>query len=657
MISVQNISVSFSGNDLFKDITFLINAKDRIGLVGKNGVGKSTLLKIIFGIQKPDVGHIVIPDGQSIGYLPQEISIDSTKTVFDETMTVFNEIIQLNKDIEQINIDLAERTDYESEAYQKLILDLSDKHERLHILDDGKSESQVEKILKGLGFKESEFKKPVSEFSGGWQMRIELAKLLLQKPSLLLLDEPTNHLDIEAIMWLEDFFINYPGSIIMISHDRMFLDNVTNRTIEIVFGKIYDYKVAYSHYMTLREERYEQQIATMRNQQKYIEQQEKFIERFKAKATKAKAAQSKQKQLDKIERIELDELDNSQIKFYFPPAPRSGDVVLHARELSKYYDDKCVFNDIEFDIMRGDRVAFVGQNGQGKSTMIKLITEKLQHQGTLNVGHNVEIGYYAQVQENTLDHELTVFDTIDNIATEEWRNVSRIRGLLGTFLFGAEDIDKKVKVLSGGEKSRLALAKLLLNPINLLILDEPTNHLDIASKEVLKEALLNFDGTLILVSHDRDFLQGLTSRTFEFADGKIKEHIGPIEEFLSKHKVDSFRAFEAGNENSRKKTQTNNIVDKEKSASNKLSYKENKEKEKELKKLKNAVQRWERKIDEIEKEIIHLEEKMAKPEFSSDLNAQDQYFEHAELNKSLEEAMTNWEKVQVNYDKLESEIR
>lgn len=652
MISLNNISISFSGKDLFNDISFIINPKDRIGLVGKNGVGKSTLLKVIFGIQPTTKGSIAISEGATMGYLPQEIKVDSEKSIFDETMTVFDEVIQLNKRIDNINIELAERTDYESEAYQKLIHDLTEMHDRLNVLDSNKMESTVEKVLKGLGFKEEEFQKPISEFSGGWQMRVELGKLLIQKPSLLLLDEPTNHLDIEAILWLEEYFKNYPGSIIMISHDRMFLDNITNRTIEIVFGKIYDYKVAYSKYFELRQDRYDQQVATMRNQQKYIEQQEKFIERFKAKATKAKAVQSKMKMLDKIDRVEIDELDSSSIKFHFPPAPRSGDVVVRADELSKSYEDHLVFHEAKFTITRGERIAFVGQNGQGKSTMVKLITDKLKHEGELTIGHNVEIGYYAQVQENTLDQNKTVLEVIEDAATEEWSNVSKIRGLLGAFLFGADDIDKKVKVLSGGEKSRLALAKLLLRPVNLLILDEPTNHLDISAKEMLKEALNNYNGTLILVSHDRDFLNGLTNKTYEFINKKVKEHIGPIQDFLRNHAVESFREFEAGKKVEKKKVETKK---EEKVSDNKISYAQRKEREKELRKIRNAIKKREEKISQLESDIETLEVKMHADDFyANEEESKATFFKHSELTQQLEQNMVQWEELQLQLEEEEN---
>ncbi|MAX78785.1 MAG: glycosyl transferase family 2 [Crocinitomicaceae bacterium] len=659
MIAVNNISVSFSGKDLFKDLSFIINPKDRIGLVGKNGVGKSTLLKIIYGIQPSDQGGIAISEGRTMGYLPQEVKIQSDKTIYDEALTVFEEIIQLEKDIDHINKQLEERTDYESEGYNQLIHDLTDKHEKLNLLDSSKIESNVGKVLKGLGFTENDFHRKMSEFSGGWQMRVELGKLLLLKPDLLLLDEPTNHLDIESILWLEDYFNNYPGALIMISHDRAFLDNVTNRTIEIVFGRIYDYKVPYSKYFELREERMEHQMAALKNQQKYIEQQERFIERFKAKATKAKQAQARQKQLDKIERIEIDELDNQSIEFRFPPAPRSGDVVVKADEVSKSYDEKKIFTKASYEIERGEKVAFVGKNGMGKSTMIKIITEGLEHQGDFKVGHNVKIGYYAQIQENTLNQEQTVLETIEHAVTsDEWSNISRIRGLLGAFLFGEDDIDKRVKVLSGGEKSRLALAKLLLEPVNLLILDEPTNHLDIASKEVLKNALKKFDGTLILVSHDRDFLKGLTEKTYEFINGRVKEHLGDIDYFLSKHKVETFRDFESAPVEQKEKQPKKEVAPQkeEKENVNTLSFEERKALDKEIRKVRSDIGKREKKVDETEKAIEELEAKMADPaSYEDGQPSKKLFFEHSELSKQLEQYMTQWEALQEQLDELEKQ--
>ena len=652
MIIVDNICVQFSGIDLFQGITFVINPKDRIGLVGKNGVGKSTLMHIISGEQKPETGTISHGEGVTIGYLPQEIKNDSTKSIYDEVLTVFQEIINIEKDIERINVELTTRTDYESDSYNDLLVRLSEHHEKLSFMDGHKIEKEAERVLKGLGFKASDFSRSLAEFSGGWQMRVELAKLLIQQPSLLLLDEPTNHLDIESILWLEEFLINYPGAVMMVSHDRMFLDNITNRTIEIVFGKTHDYKASYTKYFELREERLEQQRSAYKNQQKYIAQQERFIERFKAKNTKAKQAQSKMKQLDKIERIEFDELDTDSIQFKFPPAPRSGDFVLHAEDVRKAYGESVILNKLEFDIERGDRVAFVGKNGEGKSTLVKLVVGQEKFEGILKLGHNVTIGYYAQIQESTLNENDTVLETIENIASNEWSNISRIRGLLGAFLFGPDDVDKRVKVLSGGEKSRLALAKLLLKPINLLILDEPTNHLDIASKEVLKNALLDYNGTLIVVSHDRDFLQGLTTKTFEFKNKGIKVHYGPIDEFLESHKAESFRDFEIPVVKSKDEKEVVTPV-----SSNKENFERKKELEKNIKTLQSSIKRYEQKIEEQEKIIKSFEEKMTDVEFYNSPNSKEIIFKHAEAQRSLDDLVKQWERTIEDYEREENVLK
>lgn len=647
MISVNGVSIHFTGTDLFKDLSFVINEKDRIGLVGKNGVGKSTLLKIISGIQEASNGSVTIPSGKTIGYLPQEIFIDSDKTIYDETLTVFEDKMRLENAIAEITTQLETRTDYESDAYADLIQDLSDKHEELDLLGADKAEGEVEKVLKGLGFLETDFRRKVGEFSGGWQMRVELAKLLLKMPSLLLLDEPTNHLDIESILWLEDFFKNYPGALMMISHDRMFLDNVTNRTIEIVNSRIYDYKAPYTKFLSLREERLATQEAAYKNQQKYIEQQERFIERFKAKNTKAKQAQSKMKQLEKIERIEFDDMDTNTIQFHFPKAPRSGDVVLDVNGASKSYGSKNILQNVDFEIERGERMAFVGKNGQGKSTMVKMIIGQEDYDGEVKLGHNVEIGYYAQVQEKTLDEEKTVLATIEDIATDDWAKIHKIRGLLGAFLFGPDDVDKKVKVLSGGEKSRLALAKLLLKPVNLLILDEPTNHLDIASKEVLKNALLNYDGTLILVSHDRDFLQGLTNRTLEFSDKKVKEHIGEISEFLSSHQIENFRQFESSDKKVDAKKQKQESPKKD-------EYTNKKELEKEIRKISNAISKAENNIEDLELEVADFEEELQDPaKYQEKMQDRKAFEEYERAKAKLEREMANWENLQEKLATLE----
>lgn len=649
LISLNNISVSFSGIDLFKDISLVINERDRIGLVGKNGVGKSTLLKIILNFQQPDTGTVIIPDGRKVGYLPQEIVFEGNQTIWSETLKAFAEINDLkNRDLE-IQKELTDRTDYESDSYSAIIDELGAIHMRLEMIDDGKTEQRAELVLLGLGFKREDFTRKISEFSGGWQMRVELAKLILMQPDLLLLDEPTNHLDIDSIMWLEDFFKEYPGSIMMISHDRMFLDNITNRTVEIVKGKIYDYSVSYSRFFILRQERIDQQKATFENQQKYINQQERFIERFKAKASKAKQAQSKMKQLDKLERVHIDETDGSKIRFRFPPAPRSGDVVLKARNSKKAYGDSTIFSGVDFDIFRGERIAFVGRNGQGKSTMIKMVVGEEHGEGELAIGHNVEIGYYAQIQEKTLNQESTVEKVIEDAATGDNAKIHKVRALLGAFLFGPDDYEKKVKVLSGGEKSRLALAKLLLKPSNLLILDEPTNHLDISAKETLKEALNSFDGTLIVVSHDREFLQGLTDRTFEFKEGKVKEHIGTIDNFLANYKIQSFREFEGAKEKKQKELEKAKVETKA-SENSGLSNKERKEKEKDWKRLKNTMSNLEQKIEEAEKSLADMEEKMHNPDAAKE--NPNMFYEHADVQRQLDEDMKRWEEVGEEFSDL-----
>ncbi|MCB0397616.1 MAG: ABC-F family ATP-binding cassette domain-containing protein [Flavobacteriales bacterium] len=644
MYSVSNLSVHFTGEDLFKQISFLINENDKIGLVGKNGVGKSTLLKIIAGKQSPSSGEVVIPNGKKLGYLAQEFKNESARTIFGETMTVYDDISRIHAEIDEINAELGSRTDYESDAYMAIITRLSEKSEQLSHLDDGKSESNVEKVLKGLGFERKDFDRSLTEFSGGWQMRVELAKLILRKPDLMLLDEPTNHLDIESILWLEDFLRENKGALILISHDRMFLDRVTNRTVEIVNARIYDYPCSYNRYVELREERLKQQEAAYTNQQQFIAQQERFIERFRAKNTKAKQVQSKVKRLEKLERVEFDEFDNRQIRFRFPPAPRSGDIVLEAKDLNKSYGEAEILKNLGFTIHRGERVAFVGKNGEGKSTLVKMIMKQTDFDGHLRIGHNVNIGYYAQAQENVLDENKTVYDTLDSIATDEWRNISRLRGLLGSFLFREDDMDKKVKVLSGGEKSRLALARLLLNPVNLLILDEPTNHLDMSAKDVLKAALIGYDGTLVLVSHDRDFLDGLTERTFEFTNKGIRDKIGDIALFLEAHQVDTFRQFETEG----KKT----AEAPKKSQPESGKGKQIREKSQAAKKLSQDIERSEKEIARIEKKMKEVEKVLADPDFYSDAKASSETLnQHATLKAELEKVMKRWEELSTELEK------
>jgi ATP-binding cassette subfamily F protein 3 len=642
MFSVSALSVFFSGNELFSNISFMIQPSDRIGLTGKNGAGKSTLMKIIAGMQAPTSGSVDFPKEKLIAYLPQEMKLSPHRTVMEETKTVFKEIKALEIEEKQITESLHHRTDYETEDYAKTLDRLNDIHIKLDLLEADKIDMKAERILKGLGFPREEFERSLNTFSGGWQMRVELAKILLREPDLLLLDEPTNHLDIESILWLEDYLRNFRGAIMLISHDRRFLDNVTNRTIEIVFGQLYDYKASYSKYMELREERYQQQMATYRNQQKYIKQQEAFINRFKAKASKAKQAQSRMKALEKIERIEIDEFDESSIHFSFPAAPRSGEVALTIEGLRKTYH-KPVLRDVNLKAMRGERLAFVGKNGMGKSTLVKCITGETEFEGLLKPGHNVQLGYYAQIQEHSLNPEKTVLETVELEATGELSKTHRLRGLLGAFLFGEEDIDKKVKVLSGGEKSRLALARLLLTPCNLLILDEPTNHLDIASKEILKEALLEYDGTLIVVSHDRDFLEGLTNRTIEFKDGNIKEHLGPIAEFLEKYKLSHFREFEMTG----KKPEPEKNTAQKPTAAHTQSREVQKEKEKNNRKSAQRIKQLEQKIAQLEAEQKSLESHMAQPENYDPTKPEVQtlMYKHSELQRELSRNMEEWERL------------
>ncbi|MCP9612672.1 ABC-F family ATP-binding cassette domain-containing protein [Coprobacter tertius] len=542
MISVDGLTVEFGGTTLFQDISFVINEKDRIALMGKNGAGKSTLLKILAGVRSATRGTISIPKDQVVAYLPQHLMTDNTRTVFEETAQAFAHLFEMEKKIDRLNEELASRTDYESEGYYALIEEVSALSEKFYAIDATNYQEDVEKILIGLGFSRNDFNRPTSDFSGGWRMRIELAKLLLQKPDVLLLDEPTNHLDIESIQWLEDFLINSAKAVIVISHDRAFVDNITTRTIEVTMGRIYDYKVNYSKYLELRKERREQQQKAYEDQQKMIADNKEFIERFKGTYSKTLQVQSRVKMLEKLEIIEVDEEDNSALRLRFPPSPRSGNYPVIADRVSKKYDDKQVFSNATFTIERGDKVAFVGKNGEGKSTLVKCIMNEIGYDGDLTLGHNVQIGYFAQNQASLLDENLTVFQTIDDVAKGDIR--TKIRDILGAFMFGGENSTKKVKVLSGGERTRLAMIKLLLEPVNLLILDEPTNHLDLKTKDILKTALQEFDGTLIVVSHDRDFLDGLVSKVYEFGNGHVKEHLCGIYEFLEKKKLDNLRELE-----------------------------------------------------------------------------------------------------------------
>ncbi|MDB2363420.1 ATP-binding cassette domain-containing protein [Flavobacteriales bacterium] len=543
MISVDNISVEFGGSKLFSDVAFVVNDNDKIALMGKNGAGKSTMMKIIAGIQKPSKGSISKGPETNIAYLPQHLLTDDNCTVFEETSKAFQNIFDMKNEMDDLNKQLETRTDYESKEYMKIIERVSTLGEKYYSIEDINFDAEVEKCLKGMGFDRSDFTRPTSEFSGGWRMRIELAKLLLQNPDLILLDEPTNHLDIDSIQWLEDFLMNKAKGVIVISHDKAFIDNITNRTIEVTMGRIYDYKANYSHYLVLRQERRAAQIKAYDDQQKFIAETKRFIEQFKGTFSKTNQVQSRVRMLDKLEIIEIDEVDTSSLKLRFPPASRVGKFPISIREMKKAYDDHLVFQDVDITIERGQNVSFVGKNGAGKSTMIKAIMEEIKFEGSCEIGHNVKIGYFAQNQASLLDEELTIFQTVDQVAVGEIR--TQIKNILGGFMFSGDDIDKKVKVLSGGEKTRLAMVKLLLEPYNVLILDEPTNHLDLKSKDVLKEALLNYDGTIILVSHDRDFLQGLSEKVFEFKNQRVYEHFETIDEFLARNKVENMRAVQS----------------------------------------------------------------------------------------------------------------
>jgi ATP-binding cassette subfamily F protein 3 len=542
MISVDNVSVEFSGNPLFSDITFNINDKDRIALMGKNGAGKSTLLKIIAGVNKPTKGKVSAPGDAVIAYLPQHLLTEDNATVFEETAKAFAGNLAMQTELEELNLQLETRTDYESDEYMDIITRVSELSEKFYSLEEVNYDAEIEKILKGLGFSREDFTRPTSEFSGGWRMRIELAKILLQNPDLILLDEPTNHMDIESIQWLEDFLINSAKAVIVISHDRAFVDNITNRTIEVTMGRIYDYKVPYTHYLQLRKERLEQQQKQFNDQQKMIAETTEFIERFKGTYSKTLQVQSRVKMLEKLEIVEVDEVDTSAINIKFPPAPRSGNYPVIAEYVTKSYDDHLVFKDASFAIERGQKIAFIGRNGEGKSTMVKAIMGEIEFEGELKVGHNAQIGYFAQNQASLLDGELSVFDTVDQIAEGDIR--TKVKDLLAAFLFRGDDLNKKVKMLSGGEKTRLAMIKLLLTPVNLLILDEPTNHLDLRTKDILKDALKAFEGTIILISHDRDFLSGLAEKVFEFGNKRVLEHFEGIDDFLKNKKMENLKEIE-----------------------------------------------------------------------------------------------------------------
>ena len=645
MISIEGLSVEFGGNPLFDDITYVINKKDRIALVGKNGAGKSTMLKIIAGLQQPTSGTVNIPKDMTIGYLPQQMQISDSRTVMKEAEQAFAHIFELQSRIDRMNRELSNRTDYDSQDYHDLIERVTDANEQLAMIGAANYQAEIEKTLMGLGFVREDFDRPTSEFSGGWRMRIELAKLLLQRPDVLLLDEPTNHLDIESIQWLENFLATRANAVVLVSHDRAFIDAVTTRTIEISLGRIYDYKVNYSKYVQLRSERLEQQQRAFENQQKQIQDTEAFIERFRYKATKAVQVQSRIKQLEKIDRIEVDEVDTSRLNLKFPPAPRSGDFPVIAQGVGKTYGNHVVFANADFTIRRGEKVAFVGKNGEGKSTLVKCIMGEIDYDGTLKIGHNVKIGYFAQNQAQLLDENLTVFDTIDRVAVGDIR--TKIRDILGAFMFGGEASDKKVKVLSGGEKTRLAMIRLLLEPVNLLILDEPTNHLDMKTKDILKQAIKDFNGTVIVVSHDREFLDGLVDKVYEFGNKRIKEHLGGIYDFLQRKKMETLQDLERNN-NVGSKSVSNNSGDKEISET-KLSYEERKELQRQIKRLEKAIADNEKRVEQIEAEIQSVEEQLASPEGASDTQL---YEKHGALKKALDEVMENWTEHSEQLEKL-----
>lgn len=632
MVSVQDLSVSFGSFNLLTNISFLINDQDRIGLAGKNGSGKSTLLKIIAGLQSPTSGLVDMSKEVTIGYLPQQMMVDDSTSVINEVITAFAEVTGLSEEIKHISSEITGRTDYESAEYLKLCDHLTVIEDRYRMLGGSNYLAEAEKTLLGLGFERSDFDRPTKELSGGWRMRVELAKILLKKPSLFLLDEPTNHLDIESIQWLESFLSGYRGAVLLVSHDKAFLDNVTTRTIEISLGRIYDYKASWSKFVELRKERREQQIAAYRNQQKMIEDTEKFIERFRYQATKAVQVQSKIKQLNKVERLEVDEEDVSSMNLRFPPSPRSGTNVVEAENLSKSFGSLHVLKRIDFKIHRGDKVAFVGRNGEGKTTFSRIIIGELDYEGSLRIGHNVKTGYFAQNQDELLNAEKTVFQTIDDIAKGDIR--TKMRDLLAAFLFRGEEIDKKVKVLSGGERSRLALVRLLLEPHNLLVLDEPTNHLDMRSKDILKQALINYDGTLIVVSHDRDFLDGIVEKVYEFRHNRIKEHLGGIYDFLRRKKIDNLKEIERKDAGRKESAREN-------SSSNKQKYLEKKEFDRNLRKLRKRLEDSEKEIEKIENEISRLDETFASHE-NTQAEAENFFRHYQELKETLNEEMEKW---------------
>lgn len=656
MISLDNLTVSYGGWTLFDNISFLINPKDRIGLVGRNGAGKTTLLRIITGEQQPTSGHVTLNGECTIGYLPQTMRVADTTTLAEETAKAFDEVLRLEAEIASLTREIAERTDYESAGYEQLLHRLNDAQDHYHILGGDTREADIEKTLLGLGFKRTDFGRATSEFSGGWRMRIELAKLLLRRPSIFLLDEPTNHLDIESIQWLEEYLKNYNGAVLLISHDRAFLDNVTNRTVELSLGKVTDYKVSYSKYVVLRAERRAQQMAAYENQQRMIEKTEEFIEKFRYKPTKSNQVQSRIKQLERLERLEIEEEDLSTLNIKFPPAPRSGQIVAEINEAGMSFGTKHVFSGANFIIEKGDKIALVGRNGEGKTTLARMLIGQLTPtEGSVRLGANVNIGYYAQNQDDLMDGEFTVYDTLDRVAVGDIR--TRLRDILGAFLFRGEDIDKKVKVLSGGERARLAMARMMLEPRNLLILDEPTNHMDMRSKDILKNAIMKYDGTVVVVSHDREFLDGMVQKVYEFRDGGVKEYLGGIYYFLEKRKLESLQEIERRDApakpaaNLTAKSAAQPAANRDAAASGKLTYEQRKEQEKQLRKLRRAVETVEAELAEIEKQIAAYDAKFAA---ATEYNEAD-YKAYNDLKARYDHQMHEWEKASYELEIVEEQ--
>ena len=647
MISLDNLTVSYGGWTLFDNISFLINPKDRIGLVGKNGAGKTTLLRIITGEQQPTSGAVTLNGDCTIGYLPQTMRVADTTTLAEETAKAFEEVLRLEAEIEALTREIAERTDYESSEYEQLLHRLNDAQDHYHILGGETRDADIEKTLLGLGFKRSDFGRATSEFSGGWRMRIELAKLLLRRPSIFLLDEPTNHLDIESIQWLEEYLRNYNGAVLLISHDRAFLDNVTNRTVELSLGKITDYKVSYSKYVVLRAERRAQQMAAYENQQRMIEKTEEFIEKFRYKPTKSNQVQSRIKQLERLDRLEIEEEDLATLNIKFPPAPRSGQIVAEISEAGMSFGEKHVFSGANFVIEKGDRIALVGRNGEGKTTLARMLIGQLTPtEGSVRLGANVNIGYYAQNQDDLMDGDFTVYDTLDRVAVGDIR--TRLRDILGAFLFRGEDIDKKVKVLSGGERARLAMARMMLEPRNLLVLDEPTNHMDMRSKDILKNAIMKYDGTVVVVSHDREFLDGMVEKVYEFRDGGVKEYLGGIYYFLEKRKLESLQEIERRDAPAKMPAKGD---EPKPAVSGKLSYEQRKEQEKQLRKAKKVVETIEAELADIEKRIAEYDARFAA---ATEYNEAD-YKAYNELKNRYEHQMHEWEKASYELELIEEQ--